>query len=198
MDVKKIVKILLFFIFLTSLMYIFYDKYYKIDKSNTVSPPIDTIDNSGDTNLTYNSNIIEDVNYKSTDAQGNQYIISAKRGEIDYSEPNILFLTDVTALIKLKNSDNIEITSDFGKYNSNNFDTIFSKNVLIRYLDNKIKANYLDFSLEKNLMIMSGKVIYNNLENILEADAVEINIKTKDTKIFMYENEKKVNIRSIN
>ena len=198
MDVKKIVKILFFFIFLTSLMYIFYDKYYKIDKSNTVSPPIDTIDNSGDTNLTYNSNIIEDVNYKSTDAQGNQYIISAKRGEIDYSEPNILFLTDVTALIKLKSSERIEITSDFGKYNSNNFDTIFSKNVLINYLDNRIKANYLDFSLEKNLMIISGKVIYNNLENILEADAVEINIKTKDTKIFMYENKKKVNIRSIN
>ena len=179
-------------------MYIFYDKYYKIDKSNTVSPPIDTIDNSGDTNLTYNSNIIEDVNYKSTDAQGNQYIISAKRGEIDFSEPNILFLTDVTALIKLKSSERIEITSDFGKYNSNNFDTIFSKNVLINYLDNRIKANYLDFSLEKNLMIISGKVIYNNLENILEADAVEINIKTKDTKIFMYEDEKKVNIRSTN
>ena len=198
MDVKKIVKILLFFIFLISLLYLFYFKFYKIDKSTAISPPTDAIDNSGDTDLSYNSNIIENVNYKSTDAQGNQYIISAKKGEIDYSEPNILFLTDVTALIKLKNSDNIEITSDFGKYNSNNFDTIFSKNVLIRYLDNKIKANYLDFSLEKNLMIISGKVIYNNLENILEADAVEINIKTKDTKIFMYENKKKVNIRSIN
>ena len=198
MDVKKIVKIFLFFIFLISLLYLFYYKFYKVDKSTKTKPPINTIDNSGDTNLSYNSNIIEDVNYKSTDAQGNQYIISAKRAEIDYSEPNILFLTDVTGLIKLKNSDNIEITSDFGKYNSNNFDTIFSKNVLINYLDNRIKANYLDFSLEKNLMIISGKVIYNNLENILEADAVEINIKTKDTKIFMYENKKKVNIRSIN
>ena len=198
MDVKKIVKIFLFFIFLISLLYLFYYKFYKIDKSTTIKPPMDTIDNVGDTNLSYNSNIIEDVNYKSTDAQGNQYIISAKRGEIDYSEPNILFLTDVTALIKLKSSERIEITSDFGKYNSNNFDTIFSKNVLINYLDNRIKANYLDFSLEKNLMIISGKVIYNNLENILEADAVEINIKTKDTKIFMYEDEKKVNIRSTN
>ena len=198
MDVKKILKILLFFIFLISILYLFYYKFYKIDKTTTISPTIDTIDNVDDTNLSYNSNIIEDVNYKSTDAQGNQYIISAKRGEIDYSEPNILFLTDVTALIKLKSSYRIEIVSDFGKYNSNNFDTIFSKNVLINYLDNRIKANYLDFSLEKNLMIISGKVIYNNLENILEADAVEINIKTKDTKIFMYENEKKVNIRSIN
>ena len=195
MDVKKIVKIFLFFVILISLLYLFYYKFYKIEKNITISQPID---NSSDTNPSYNSNIIEDVNYKSTDAQGNEYIISAKRGEIDYSEPNILFLTDVTGLIKLKNSDNIEITSDFGKYNSNNFDTIFSKNVLINYLENRIKANYLDFSLEKNLMIMSGKVIYNNLENILEADAVEINIKTKDTKIFMYENEKKVNIRSIN
>ena len=195
MDVKKIVKIFLFFIFLISLLYLFYYKFYKIDKSTAISQ---NIDNSSDTNPSYNSNIIEDVTYKSTDAQGNQYIISAKKGEVDFSEPNILFLTDVTALIKLKNSDNIEIMSDFGKYNSNNFDTIFSKNVLINYLDNRIKANYLDFSLEKNLMIISGKVIYNNLENILEADVVEINIKTKDTKIFMYENKKKVNIRSIN
>ena len=198
MDVKKIVKILLFFIFLISLLYLLYYKFYKVDKSTTITPSIDTTVNDSDANLSYNSNIIEDVNYKSIDAEGNQYIISAKKGEIDYSEPNILFLTDVTGLIKLKNSDNIEITSDFGKYNSNNFDTIFSKNVLINYLENRIKANYLDFSLEKNLMIISGKVIYNNLENILEADAVEINIKTKDTKIFMYENDKKVNIRSIN
>ena len=198
MDVKKIVKIFLFFIFLISLLYLFYYKFYKVDKSATTKPSINTIDNGGDTNLSYNSNIIEDVNYKSIDAEGNQYIIKAKKGEIDYSEPNILFLTDVSALIKLKNSDNIEITSDFGKYNSNNFDTIFSKNVLITYLDNKINANYLDFSLEKNLMIISGKVIYNNLENILKADVVEINVKTKDTKIFMYENKKKVNIKSIN
>ena len=36
------------------------------------------------------------------------------------------------------------------------------------------------------------------LENILKADVIEINIKTKDTKIFMLENNKKVNIKSKN
>ena len=46
-------------------------------------------------------------------------------------------------------------------------------------------------------MIISKNVIYNNLENILEADVVEMNIKTKDTKIFMYEEEKKVNIKNL-
>ena len=47
-------------------------------------------------------------------------------------------------------------------------------------------------------MIISKKVVYNNLNNILKADVIEINIETKDTKIFMYENSKSVNIKSIN
>ena len=64
-------------------------------------------------------------------------------------------------------------------------------------LDNKITGEYLDFSLKRNSMIVSKNVIYNNLENVLKADVVEINIKNKDTKIFMYEQNKKVNIKSI-
>ena len=47
-------------------------------------------------------------------------------------------------------------------------------------------------------MIISKNVIYTNLENILKADVIEINIKTKDTKIFMYEENKKVNIKNKN
>ena len=130
------------------------------------------------------------------DADGNQYTITALEGEIDYSNPNILYLTGVKGLIQLKDSDDINITSNYGRYNSNNFDTIFSKNVIINYLDNKIIGDYLDFSLEKNLLMISKNIIYTNLENILRADALEMNIKTKDTKIFMYEKEKKVNVKS--
>ena len=148
--------------------------------------------------IIYNSNIIENVNYTTTDVDGNEYAINALQGEIDYSNSNILYLTQVKAKIKLKNSENITITSDFGKYNSNNFDTIFSKNVLINYLDNKIKGEYLDFSLKRNSMIISKNLIYTNLENILKADVIEIDIKTKDAKIFMHEKDKKINIKSKN
>ena len=45
-------------------------------------------------------------------------------------------------------------------------------------------------------MIISKNIIFTNQENILKADVIEMNIKTKDTKIFMYENNKKVNIKS--
>jgi len=148
--------------------------------------------------LTYNSNIIKNVNYNTTDADGNEYIINAKEGEIDYSNSNIIFLKDVTALIKFKDSSDVTINSDFGKYNTNNYDTIFSKNVIINYLDNKITGEYVDFSILRNSMIISRKVVYTNLENILKADAIEVNIRTKDTKIFMYEEKNKVNIQSKN
>ena len=47
-------------------------------------------------------------------------------------------------------------------------------------------------------MIISKNVIYTNLENILKADVMEMNIKTKDTKIFMHEKHKKVNVKSKN
>ena len=144
----------------------------------------------------YKSNIMEDVSYSSKDAKGNEYIVNASQGEIDFDKPNIIYLTNVRAFIKLTNSNDVTITSDFGKYNTNNFDTIFSKNVEINYLDNKITGEYLDFCIGRNSMIISKKVVYTNLENILKADVVEINVTTKDTKIFMYKDNKKVNIKS--
>ena len=147
---------------------------------------------------TYSSNILEDVEYISKDVKGNEYLIKAKRGEIDFKESNIIFLEEVNAIIKLTNSEKIYIKSNFGKYNTNNFDTIFSKNVIVKYLDNKITGEYLDFSLESNLMVISRDIVYTNLDNVLVADVLEMNIETKDTKIYMYENKKKINIKNKN
>ena len=194
MRIGKIGKLFLIIFLLLIIFFTFYLNSPRKDKTvqtETVQTETEIADE-----LKYNSNIIENVKYTSTDADGNKYTITAIQGEIDYTNPNILYLTKVSGLIELKDSDDIKITSDYGKYNSQNFDTIFSKNVIINYLDNKITGEYLDFSLEKNLLIVSRKIIFTNLENILKADAIQMNIKTKDTKIFMYEEEKKVNIKS--
>ena len=144
------------------------------------------------------SNLIEDVSYSAKDTKGNEYFLKANEGTIDQNDSNYIFLTSVKAIINLKNYKLIEISSDFGKYNINNYDTIFSKNVIINYLDNKITGDYLDFSFDKNLMIISRDVILENTKNLLQADVIEVNIETRDIKIFMYEDNKKVNIKSIN
>jgi len=147
------------------------------------------------TNYNFNSNIILDVNYFAQDEKGNKYTINAKKGEIDIANTNIIFLTDVVAKIELNKSDVIRITANFGKYNIDNYDTIFSKNVIINYTDNKITGEYLDLSIINDLMIISKNVIYKNNENLLKADSIDITISTKDTKIYMYEEEKKVNVK---
>ena len=43
---------------------------------------------------------------------------------------------------------------------------------------------------------MSRDVVYTNLNNILKADIIEMEIDTKNSKISMFENDKKVNIKS--
>ena len=193
----KINRYVIFFFILTLLIliYLFYTEIYKKKKSENITEKISekVLDEN-----TFSSNTIEDVNYVSRDTKGNEYIINASKGEIDISNPDIIYLTNVKAFINLKNSNTVNISSDFGKYNTKNFDTIFSKNVIIKYLDNKITGEYLDFSLERNLMVISRNIVYTNLDNILVADVLEMNIETKDTKIYMYENKKKVNVKNKN
>ena len=194
MNKKKIVKFFIIIFIFTLLIFIYFKFFKKDDPLNINNQQIET-----DEEIIYKSNIIKNINYTSEDLKGNKYVVLAKEGEIDLNNSDIIFLKDVTAYIILKKKEEIiTITSNFGKYNSINFDTIFSKNVIIEYIDNKITGEYLDYSMIKNLMIISKNVVYTNLENILKADVIELDTSTKDTKIFMYNSEEKVNIQNIN
>ncbi|MDC3175218.1 LPS export ABC transporter periplasmic protein LptC [Candidatus Pelagibacter sp.] len=172
-------------------IFLFYTNYLKkeeIEKPVTLKVKEDFI----------NSNQISDIKYSSKDLKGNEYILLAKEGEIDLNNSEVIFLKDVTANIKMiKNNEIITIISNYGKYNTVNYDTIFSDNVKINYLGNQIIGDYLDFSMMKNMLIISKNVVYTNLENILKADVIELNTITKDIKIFMNNSNEKVNIESI-
>ena len=142
------------------------------------------------------SNIIQNVKYSSKDIRGNEYILTANEGEIDVNNNSVIFLKGVKATIILNNLNKIFISSDFGKYNINNFDTIFNENILINYLQNNIKGEYLDFSLERNSMIISNNVIFSDNNNILKTDVVEIDIESKNTKFYMYDKNHKVSFKT--
>ncbi|MDC1027955.1 LPS export ABC transporter periplasmic protein LptC [Candidatus Pelagibacter sp.] len=193
---KKIFLKIVLILSLIIITWFVYSEYFKEDKSKLSKPVNPTSEIEEDT--VYNSNIIKDINYTSRDLKGNEYILIAKEGEIDFDNSDIIFLTDVTAYIKLvKNSELIVITSNYGKYNTINYDTIFSKNVKIDYVDNIITGDYLDFSMMKNLLIVSRNVVYKNLENTMKADVIELDTTSKDTKIFMYNSDEQVNVTNI-
>ena len=193
---KKIFLKIVLILSLIIITYFIYFEYFKKDK-NKLSKQFNPSSKIEEETI-YNSNIIKDINYTSRDLKGNEYILIAKEGEIDLDNSDIIFLTDVTAYIKLvKNSELIVITSNYGKYNTINYDTIFSKNVKIDYVDNIITGDYLDFSMMKNLLIVSRNVVYKNLDNTMEADVIELDTTTKDTKIFMYNSDEQVNVTNI-
>ena len=183
---------------LLSLLILFTLAYFKFFKKNEqlITEIVDR--KNTESNAVNNSNIIKNINYTSKDLKGNEYTLIAKEGEIDLNNNGIIFLTDVTAHINLvKNSELITITSNYVKYNTVNYDTIFSKDVKIDYIDNIITSDYLDFSMMKNLLIISRNVVYKNLENTLIADVVELDTITKETKIFMFNSNKKVKIKNL-
>ena len=143
-------------------------------------------------------NIIKDVAYSAKDINGNEYLITAKEGYTNLLNKEIILLKNIKALIILNDGSNINIYSKYANYNVENYDTIFREEVMLEYLDSKLSADYLEFSLKKNLILMSENIIFNNPSNTIKADVLEINIKNKDTKIYMNNLNKKVNIKKLN
>ena len=140
------------------------------------------------------SNLITDLRYFSIDDNGNKYEITSEFGEMGRNNLDIILMTNVKAVIDIYNSDPIIITSNFAKYNIKNYDTNFTKNILVKYTDNKLNAENLDLSFQDNLMSMYNNIIYQNLDTKLLADKLEIDLITKDSKIIMNEKKSKIKI----
>ena len=181
MSKKTVIQLLLIsLIFLISIF--FYLEYFN-NSPKTLKNKV--LEEKTNINQNSSSTYIDNIDYVSFDAKGNRYNITAKQSEIKIENPDIMFLTDVIAYILIKDADTVKITSNFGKYNSKNYDTVFSENVIVIYPGHKITGEYLDFSFLKNLGTISKNVIYSGDKTNLFADKVEINLTTKDTKIFM-------------
>ena len=182
----------LFLIFLLTVITLFlFFKYFKKtsiedDLRVNVEQPINT-----------NESLIENLKYLSTDKEGNEYKIEAKKGNIDKDNPDIIYLENVVAIILLKNSEYISIKSNFAKYNSKNFDTLFNDAVSVDYEDHLLTGNFLDLSFENNLVSIYDNVQYLSGFSSLSADKAEIDILNKNTKIFMESPGKKVLIHNI-
>ena len=148
-------------------------------------------------NTTTGESLIEDLKYLSTDKEGNKYEIEAKKGNIDKNNPDIIYLENVKAMILLQNSENISIKSNFAKYNTKNFDTLFNDSVVVDYGEHVLNSNFLDLSFENNLVSIYDNVRYLSGISSLKADKAEIDILSKKTKIFMEDPKKKVQINSL-
>ena len=187
----------LFLLIVVLIISIIFFKTYFGNKSNDNSL-ININENKKKTSDQKKSNIIHNLKYVSSDKNGNNYIITSKNGELNEDKPEIILMTNVVATINMKNSKPITISSDTAIFNNVNYDTNFFKNVFVTYEEHIITSDNLDLIFEKNLATISKNIIYKNLNTVLEADKVEIDLITKNSKIFMNDKSKKVKIFNIN
>ena len=194
MHQKTLIQLLLLLSILV-ISFIFYKTYFS--KKKIVSNKIEIIEDKTEQVKT-KSNLIENIKYTSVDKEGNGYIITSKTGELDYNQPELILMKNVIATINLHNSVPIIISADNAIYNNINYDTNFYENVVVTYNDHFISSDNLDLIFEKNLATISNNIIYKNLNTKLQADKVEIDLITKNSKIFMDDKTKKIKIMSIN
>ena len=186
-------------ILLVTLTGFFYQKYMvsnsKNDKTLKQNVSTKTIDES--LALKENieaANIIENLKYTSEDLFGNTYIINAKSAQVKEGKIDQVKLFEVTAKIIQKDDEIIYINSNVADYNKINNNTIFKKDVNVKYGDQSIDAELIDLDFSKNLIKIEDNVYYKNNNIKVNADKIEIDIESKKSKITMNKVEDKVKI----
>ena len=198
MNVKSAIQLLIFFLIIIFIYFFIKNTFLKEEK-NIVNLDLNSDLNKEKTikeiKTEKNENtIIENLNYISIDAKGNEYILNAKYGKESKEDPNIIILEHVVGTIKLKDKSNIEINSDFAKYNSINFDTNFYENVLGFYEESKISSDNLDLFFKDNKAIMYNNIKYLDKNTTANADEILFNLLNGDVNIKMFDKKNKIQI----
>lgn len=188
---KKYIQLFLLFL-LILISFFFYNKYFKInDKDgNQESKKKEIL-------IENQNNLIKNLRYNVKFDNNTQYSITADLSEIFYKD-DIEFVRMQTVFAKFIDEKNLSliITSDNAIYNNSNYNTKFSNNVKITYLNNEITSQNLNLNFEENVVTIYNDVIYEGLQGLLKADNVVINLITKEINLFMNNSKNKVKVES--
>ncbi len=188
---KKIfIQILLLLVVLILIIFTF--NFYKSNKISKTKALVKDNEKILDESETFN--IMENLNYSSKDNFGNQYEINASKGSISLEDKDIIFMEDVNAIINMNNSEPIYIKADLAEYNSKNYDTFFKNNIFLNHLIHQITGEKLNLLFKTNLVTMSDSLVYKSNNTILYADKLEMDLITKNSKIFMNNKSEKIKI----
>ena len=201
MSKKTLLQIFLTF-FLVLITFVFIKNYYKKD-----TPTVQTKENKIDEKEVQKTekNLIKDISYTANNTKGDIYLLLASTGEIYLDNPNLMFLTKVEGEIKLTSGGRIDISSDFANFNNKTFETTFIKNVLVKrneetivgdelylVLDKKEDQDKNNKKMEENIIRMSRNVFYKKPGYNLSADILEVDLITKNLKIYMLDKNNKI------
>ena len=189
--VKKIyIQIFLFSLILVSLTW-FYNKYFNKKNDLNINTNFTQEKNIDDTK----SNLIYNLNYKSTDLDNNIYMIKSDSGEISQNGDDFL-MNNVYAKIILNDQTEIIITADNAVYNNNNYNTKFFGNVISKYGEHSIYSEKMNLNFDINKIKIFERVLFENLDTKIKTDNIEFDLITKNVLISMNNKTEKVSLSS--
>ena len=178
---KKVIKLILFLL-LIIISIIFYKVYLSENKVSKIE-----VDISEEAQVTSpENNLIKNLEYEVKLDEKNQYIITSDLSEITYEEGReIVKMQKVIAILLNQKNIPLIITSELATYNNFNYNTKFSQNVRIEYLNNIILSDKLNFDYNNNLITIYENVEYDGIQGNITADNIKINLITKKIEIYM-------------
>jgi len=137
-------------------------------------------------------NVIEKANFVTRGNNGVLFEIKSDTAKTLSEEPEISHMTNVLAVITLLNGEKIFIKSDNAKFNQLNSNSYFKGNIKIDYSENKILCENLDIKFMDNLIKLYNNIKFTDLEKIIYADQMNINLVNRQAKVFMFDENEKV------
>ncbi len=128
-------------------------------------------------------NLTKEIEYITSNKNGDIFKISAKYGKTNVKFSNILDLEKVNGVISSAKRANIYISSDYAKYNYDNQNSKFYGNVELKFDNKIISCNNLDLIISDNIAVAYNNVILNDSTSTMKAQVVTLNTLTKDIKI---------------
>ena len=187
---RKEILIQIFLIILVLIILIFvYQKYFKEETIDSLAINKDEI--------TKTENNLINIEYESIDNEGRRYIITAETGNFKEEKSELIFMTNVSAKIFLLDGSIIYVSSLNAEYNTLIYNTKFYKEVNMKFLENHIFCENLNIFFNKNLIEAFNDLNYKNSDIIMLADKIEIDLLTKNSKIYNF-NENKIIIKNRN
>ena len=120
-----------------------------------------------------------------------KFVVRSKKAEINKNEPNIVLMNNMHVILYLKDGRIINIFSDKGKYNKENYDCFFERNVRATDGETEIFSDNLDLLGNESAVKIYNNVNLNNPSgSSLYADKIDYDFEKKHFKISMFEDKR--------
>ena len=139
-------------------------------------------------------NTVKDIEYLTTDKNGNKYKILATSGRTNSENKNILDLDNVRGNITSSKRSTVYIISDFAEYNAYKLHSRFYQNVVVNYEDKEITCDYFDVDMKTNIAKAYNNVVVTDPKSTMKAGKIILNIETKVININPDNDKKKVSV----